>query len=146
MSDSQGQAQCLKPGDVAGLLLTLNREPQKLMQVTSQGYRWLRVACQDFYSKHQNKNGFFFFLIRVTLMAYGSSQGLGVELELQLPACATATAMQDPSCICDLHGSSQQHHVPNPLSEARDQPTSSWILVGFVSTVPQQRRLDFLFF
>ena len=46
---------------------------------------------------------------------------LGVELELQLPAYTTDTAMQDPSCVCDLHYSSQQHQIPNPLSEARDQ-------------------------
>ena len=47
--------------------------------------------------------------------------GLGVKLELQLPDYATAIATQDPSRICDLHYSSQQHHVPNALSEARDQ-------------------------
>ena len=41
---------------------------------------------------------------------------LGAELELQLPATATAT--QDLSCICNLHHSSQQCQIPNPLSEA----------------------------
>ena len=46
---------------------------------------------------------------------------LGVESELQLPAYTTATAMWNPSCICDLHHSSQQHQVFNPLSKARDQ-------------------------
>ena len=45
---------------------------------------------------------------------------LRVELELQLPAYTTATATQDPSCVCDLHHSSQQHLILNPLSEARD--------------------------
>ena len=44
-----------------------------------------------------------------------------VGLELQLPAYATATATQDPSHICDLHHSSWQHQIPDPLSEARDQ-------------------------
>ena len=44
---------------------------------------------------------------------------LGVESELQLPACATAT--QDPSHICDLHHSSRQRQILNPLREARDQ-------------------------
>ena len=35
---------------------------------------------------------------------------LGDKLELQLASydAATATAMQDPSCICDLHHSSKQ--------------------------------------
>ena len=45
---------------------------------------------------------------------------LGIESALQLPAYATATAMQDPSYIWDLHHSSQQHQILNPLSEARD--------------------------
>ena len=43
---------------------------------------------------------------------------LGVESELQLPAHTTATATQDPRCACDLHHSSRQHHILNPLSEA----------------------------
>ena len=45
---------------------------------------------------------------------------LGVESELQLPTYATATAMQDPSPICDLHHSSRQRHILNPLVETRD--------------------------
>ena len=45
---------------------------------------------------------------------------LGVLLEVQLPAYATATATQDPSCICDLHHSSQQCQIPDSLSEAKD--------------------------
>ena len=46
---------------------------------------------------------------------------LGIEWELQLLAYATAIAMQDPSPICDLHHSSWQCQILNPLSEARDQ-------------------------
>ena len=46
---------------------------------------------------------------------------LGVKLELQLLACATATAMQDLSHNCDVHHSSWQHQILNPLSKARDQ-------------------------
>ena len=47
---------------------------------------------------------------------------LGLELELQLPAypTATATTMQDPSCICELCCSLQQHWILKPLSKARD--------------------------
>ena len=44
---------------------------------------------------------------------------LGVKSELQL--LATATVMPDLSYVCDLHNSSQQHQILNPLSEARDQ-------------------------
>ena len=46
---------------------------------------------------------------------------LGVESELQLTAYTTATAMPDPRCICNLHGSSWQRRILNPLSEAWDQ-------------------------
>ena len=46
---------------------------------------------------------------------------LGVESELQLLAYATATATQDPSGVWDLHHSSQQCWILNPLNEARDQ-------------------------
>ena len=47
---------------------------------------------------------------------------LGVESELQLLAYITATTtVQDPSHVCDLHHSPQQHQILNPLSEARDQ-------------------------
>ena len=47
---------------------------------------------------------------------------LGVELELQLLAYAkvTATETPDPSCVCNLHLSSWQHQILNPLNEARD--------------------------
>ena len=46
---------------------------------------------------------------------------LGVESELQLPAYTTATATRNPSHICDLHHSSEQHWIPNRVIEARDQ-------------------------
>ena len=45
---------------------------------------------------------------------------LGVEWELHLQAYSTATAMQDLSCVYDLHHSSRQCWILNPLSEARD--------------------------
>ena len=46
---------------------------------------------------------------------------LGVESELQLLVYATATATQDLSRVCDLHHSSRQLGILNPLGEARDQ-------------------------
>ena len=45
---------------------------------------------------------------------------IGVELELQLLATATTTATRDLICVCDLHHSSQQRQIQNPLHEARD--------------------------
>ena len=46
---------------------------------------------------------------------------LRVELELQLVAYTTATATPDPSHVCDLHHSSQQRRILNPLSKVRDR-------------------------
>ena len=73
---------------------------------------------------------------------------LEVESELQLLAytTATATAMQDPSCVCDLHHSLRQCQILNPLSKARMEPAPSWLLVGFVTTEPRQELPIYLFF
>ena len=45
---------------------------------------------------------------------------LGIQSELYLPAYTTATATPDLSCICNLHHSSRQRQILNPLIEARD--------------------------
>ena len=57
---------------------------------------------------------------------------LGMELELQLLVYATATAMSDPSCVYDLHHSSWQSWIPDPLSEARDRTFILMVTVGLV--------------
>ena len=55
--------------------------------------------------------------------------GLGVESELQLLAYATATATPDLSPVFNLHHSSLQHWILNPLSKARDQThIFMWVL------------------
>ena len=46
---------------------------------------------------------------------------IGVESELQLQAYTTVTATLDLNQVCDLHHSSLQHWILNPLSEARDR-------------------------
>ena len=46
---------------------------------------------------------------------------LGVKSELQVPACTTATAMPDPSCVCSVHHSSQQHQILELLSKASNR-------------------------
>ena len=46
---------------------------------------------------------------------------LGVKSELQLPAYTIATATQDLNLIWDLHHSSWQHWILNPLIKARDR-------------------------
>ena len=52
---------------------------------------------------------------------------IGVELELQLLANATATATLDPRRVCDLHYSSWQYQILNPLIEACILMDASWI-------------------
>ena len=67
---------------------------------------------------------FFFGLFRVTPVAYGSSQArgqIGAAAAAAAAAYTTATARQDLTRISDLHHSSGQHQILNPLSEARDQ-------------------------
>ena len=64
---------------------------------------------------------FFYFYFLELHLWHMEVPRLGVESELQLLACAKATAMPDPSLICDLHHSSWQHQVPNPLREGRDR-------------------------
>ena len=44
-----------------------------------------------------------------------------LRVESELLAYTTATATLDPSHICDLHHSSQQHQILDPLNKARDQ-------------------------
>ena len=66
---------------------------------------------------------------------------LRAESELQLPVYATATATRNLSCICDLHHSSWQHQILNPLSEARDRTG-----IGFVTAESQQRNSCYNFF
>ena len=57
---------------------------------------------------------------------------IGVELELQLLAYTTATATPDLSLIWNLHHSSWQHWILNPLDEAKDRThilmDTSWVL------------------
>ena len=74
------------------------------------------------YEEEHLSLSFFFFLFsffRAAPAAYGSSQAR-VELELQLPAYITTTAIPDLSHVCDLHCSSRQNQILNPLSGARD--------------------------
>ena len=71
---------------------------------------------------------------------------LGVCLELQLPAYAIATATPDPSHICCLHHSSQQHQILNPLSEAKNQ-TRNFMVPGWICLPlsPDRNSLPLLF-
>ena len=74
---------------------------------------------------------FFFFFFLELHSQYTDVPWLGVQSELQLPAYATAIATPEPSHVCNLHHSSQQHQILNPLMEGRDQTHTlmipSWI-------------------
>ena len=74
---------------------------------------------------------FFFFCFLGLCPRHMEVPRSGAESELQVPAYTTATATWDPSHTCDLHHSSRQHWIPDPLSEARDRThnlkDTSWI-------------------
>ena len=65
---------------------------------------------------------FYFIFVLCFRAAPGHTEvpRLGVKSELQLLAYATATATPDLSRVCNLHHSSRQYRILNPLSEARD--------------------------
>ena len=75
-----------------------------------------------------------YLLFRAAPAAYGSSQARGR---------IGAKASWDSICICNLHHSSWRQ-VLGLLSKA--EPASSWILVGYFSTVPQQEVPFYLHF
>ena len=83
------------------------------------------------------------FFLRAAPVAYGSSQA-GVKPKLQLLAYATAIAMQDPSHICNLHHCSQQCHILNSLSEARDRTHNLMVPSQFISATSQKELPRFL--
>ena len=96
-----------------------HRQPPKANQENLR--EWIR--------KHQNTSMqdtvFFFFLIFWGPHLWQMEiPRLGVELELELLAYTTATATRDSSLLCNLHLSSWQCQILNPLSEDRD-----WTLV-----------------
>ena len=68
-----------------------------------------------------------------------------MEVKLQPPAYITVTATQDPSHDCNLHHSSKQHQIFNPVSEARDQTIILGMLVRFITAEPQWELQTYLF-
>ena len=72
----------------------------------------MNIYIQIFYS--------FFFAFLGLHLWHMDVPRLGGESELFLTAFTTAMAVGDLSHICDLHHSSRQQWILNPLSEARD--------------------------
>ena len=79
-----------------------------------------------------------FCLLRATPMAYGGFQDRGLIGAVSAGLCHShSNTRSEP--VCDLHHSSRQCWILNPLIEP------SWFLVGFVSTVPWQEFPHWLF-
>ena len=75
---------------------------------------------------------FFSGLFRAAPMKYGSSQARDpVEAVAASLDHSHSNAGSDPSCICNLHHSSRQHQILNPVIKARDRTRiltdTSWI-------------------
>ena len=68
---------------------------------------------------------------------------LEVKMELQLPAYTTGRATEDLSHRCGLYHSSRQCWMLSPLSGARSEPASSWMLVGFITAESQRGLLSY---
>ena len=81
---------------------------------------------------------FFFFGFLGLHLWHMEVSRLGVELELQLLAYATAMATQEQSRIYNLHHSSQQHQILNPL-RPRVEPSSLRMLCGVLNPLSYNR-------
>ena len=71
----------------------------------------------SYFTPNPSDVSFFLYYFRLPSVVYESSRARSL---IGAAAGAYATATPDPSCICDLHHSSEQHQIFNPLSEARD--------------------------
>ena len=78
---------------------------------------------------------FFFFLFRASPRSYGRSQARG-----QIRAVAAGLHHSHSNMRSKLH----LRPVPQPMAMPGITPISSWILVGFITSEPQQEPLIFL--
>ena len=89
---------------------------------------------------------FFFFFFLGPYLWHMEVPRLGGESELQLSAYTINTAMRDPGHICDLHQSSRQCRILNPMSEARDRsrilmdPSRAYYLPSHEANPPAHQR------
>ena len=70
---------------------------------------------------HPSSRATCFLFCFVSFVLHAEVPRLGVKSELQLPAYTTTIATWDPSWTCELHHSSWQRQILNPLNEARNQ-------------------------
>ena len=78
-----------------------------------------------FWSYNYACHFFFFFLVFLSFLGLFSwhmkVSRIGVKSALSPPTYTRATAMQDLSHVCNLHHSSWQCQILNPLRKVRDQ-------------------------
>ena len=99
-----------------------------------------KIVSQKFYYKlsllllrKKKKKGFYLFLLfRAAPAAYGRSQARG-RIGATPASLHHNHSHTGSEGICDL----RQRQISGPLREPGTEPTSSWILVGFISTAPQ---------
>ena len=85
-------------------------------------YRFICAILQSPYVSDIWYLCFFFFFVFLGLHSrHMEGPRLGVESDLQPPAYTTATATPDSSHVCDLHHTSQQCWILNPLNKASDR-------------------------
>ena len=95
-------------GGCYGQTVTAREETDPSVHIRAE-WRILRATSESLF------DFYFFFLFRATPAAYGDSQAWS---RIRAVAYTTVTTTPDPSHICDLHQSSQQRWILNPL--ARD--------------------------
>ena len=116
--------------------LVIESFPMSWLFVTIAGIRKVTVSFGSLHLLELKIEFSFFFYFFCFLGLYPwhmEVPRLGVESELQPPAYGRATSTRDPRHVFDLHHSSRQRRIPNPVSEAKDQPTTSSFLVGSVN-------------
>ena len=79
-----------------------------------------QVFLLSFWEPFRKSDFFFSFLFLGLHPQHMEVPRVWVELELHLLAYTSATAMWDLNHICDLHCSSRQCWILNPLSKTRD--------------------------
>ena len=85
-------------------------------------------SCYLFLPTHFYFILFYFICFLEPYLQHMEVSRLGVKSDVQWLTCPAATAMRDLSCICNVHHSSWQHWILNPLGEAKD---GTCILMGY---------------
>ena len=92
----------------------------RLLTMPPSWWRWRGERLFTCLGNPKGSSSFFFFFLGPP-PGHMEISRLGVKLELQLQAYATAIALWDPSHVCDLHHSSQQSWILNPLNKDQDR-------------------------